>query len=118
MLASNVPNVKVRFPLALQPDKIEIEDNEMEAEFLVHMIPKLNYEVLRKAASVCQYNELPETAPENPENDVEFLQKLHHVLVNINVVEGKLRCQESGREYPITNGIPNMLLYDYEIAEE
>ena len=39
----------------------------------------------------------------------------HIFLRQINVKEGKLLCQESGREYIITNGIPNMLLFDYEL---
>ena len=33
----------------------------------------------------------------------------------LHVVEGKLVCQHCGREYPIKDGIPNMLLCDGEI---
>ena len=37
-----------------------------------------------------------------------------HVF-QVEVIEGKLVCPESGREFPINNGIPNMLLNEDEV---
>ncbi|XP_025049036.1 multifunctional methyltransferase subunit TRM112-like protein [Alligator sinensis] len=34
--------------------------------------------------------------------------------IQVEVVEGILRCPDSGREFPITKGIPNMLLAEDE----
>jgi multifunctional methyltransferase subunit TRM112 len=45
----------------------------------------------------------------------ELLQKLHHLLLEIEIVNGSLTCPETGRVFPITNGIPNMLLNEDEI---
>lgn len=33
----------------------------------------------------------------------------------LEVEEGSLVCQESGREFPIKNGIPDMLLKENEV---
>ena len=40
---------------------------------------------------------------------------MHHALVEIEVIEGHLECPESGRQFPIKNGIPNMLLNEDEV---
>ena len=60
-------------------------------------------------------NDLPQTISENYATDNEFLQKLHHVLLEIDIVEGNLECPETGRIFPITEGIPNMLLNEDEV---
>lgn len=44
----------------------------------------------------------------------EILKKLHHVLLEVEVVEGELECPETGRKFPIKNGIPNMLVSEDE----
>lgn len=36
-------------------------------------------------------------------------------LVQVEVQEGLLVCPESGRKFPIKNGIPNMLLNEDEV---
>jgi len=45
----------------------------------------------------------------------ELLEKLHHSLFEIHVVKGALVCPETGRKFPIDDGIPNMLLHEDEI---
>lgn len=47
--------------------------------------------------------------------DTEFLQKLHHILLQVEILEGSLECPETGRKFPITSGIPNMLLNEDEV---
>ena len=66
---------------------------------------------------VGQAGKLPENAPTEDENDEDLLKKVHHALVEIEVVQGHLECPESGRQFPITNGIPNMLLNENEVWE-
>jgi len=48
-------------------------------------------------------------------DDEKFLKVLHHVLFEVIVVEGHLVCPESGRKFPISKGIPNMLLDEDEV---
>ena len=69
-------------------------------------------------------------APENYEGDLDFLRKAHHVLLEvvtkcvrletkllpqIEVINGDLVCPETSRKFPVTDGIPNMLLNEDEI---
>ena len=120
LLTSNVKGVTNGYPLILhvQPNQegnIVIEDNEFSVDFVRKMLPKLEYSALRTAAKQVGYTELPELAPENASDDEQFLSKLHHCLLNINVMEGELECPESGRKFPIQNGIPNMLLHEDEV---
>lgn len=60
-------------------------------------------------------SELPAVIPNIYAEDTEFLQKLHHVLLEVDIVEGNLECPETGRIFPITEGIPNMLLNEDEV---
>lgn len=59
--------------------------------------------------------DLPPAIAENYAADVDFLQKLHHILMEIDIIEGNLECPETGRLFPITEGIPNMLLNEDEV---
>ena len=59
--------------------------------------------------------ELPAQVVENYEVNTEFLKKLHHVLMEIEIINGDLLCPESGRKFPINDGIPNMLLNEDEV---
>ena len=49
------------------------------------------------------------------QNDQEFLKKGHHVLLEVEVINGDLVCPETGRKFPVNDGIPNMLLNEDEI---
>lgn len=81
------------------------------------MLPRLDWPTVRVAAeSVGVAQDLPaelnlETSPQ----DTELLQKLHHLLMEIDIIEGQLQCPETGRIFPITQGIPNMLLNEDEV---
>ena len=52
---------------------------------------------------------------ENYEKDSEFLGKVHHILMEIDIINGDLICPETERKFPITDGIPNMLLNEDEV---
>lgn len=43
-----------------------------------------------------------------------MVRTMHHMLLEMNVLEGTLQCPESGHVFPISRGIPNMLLNDEE----
>lgn len=65
--------------------------------------------------SIGQSHDLPKELVENYESDQDFLKKVHHVLLQVDVINGELICPETGRKFPINNGIPNMLLNEDEI---
>lgn len=58
---------------------------------------------------------IPEEVADEYENDEDFLHKAHHALLEIDVIKGNLVCPQSGRKFPISNGIPNMLLNEDEV---
>lgn len=80
------------------------------------MIPKLDWGVLHKAAeSIGHLGDLPLEPISDYENNEDFLKKVHHVLLEVDVISGDLICPESGRKFPISDGIPNMLLNEDEV---
>lgn len=58
---------------------------------------------------------MPQTLIQDFEANEEFLKKVHHVLLEVEVINGDLLCPESGRRFPINDGIPNMLLNEDEV---
>jgi multifunctional methyltransferase subunit TRM112 len=54
-------------------------------------------------------SKLPATVPEDYASNEEFLQALHHVLMEIEIVTGTLVCPETAKRFPIKTGIPSML---------
>lgn len=80
------------------------------------MIPKLDWNVLCSAAeSIGKSESIPKELVHDYENNTEFLKSVHHVLLEIDIVNGELICPETGRKFPINNGIPNMLLNEDEV---
>ena len=56
---------------------------------------------------------IPETLPSDLNDEV--LKNIHHALLELEVMSGKLVCRHCGREYVIEQGIPNMLLREDEV---
>jgi multifunctional methyltransferase subunit TRM112 len=57
---------------------------------------------------------LPPVLTEELADDREFLQALYHVLMNVHLVRGMLTCPVTGRDFPVQDGIPNMILEEEE----
>jgi len=98
----------------------ELEEEEPNLDFVLHVLPNLDYAVLRDTANKLGVGEgLPETLPDvatlNKEKDAALLTKLHQVLVETIVLDGTLTCDNCGRSYPIQQGIPNMRLNEDEV---
>eukprot|EP00931_Biecheleriopsis_adriatica_P111156 TRINITY_DN85501_c0_g1_i1.p1 TRINITY_DN85501_c0_g1~~TRINITY_DN85501_c0_g1_i1.p1 ORF type:complete len:157 (-),score=40.52 TRINITY_DN85501_c0_g1_i1:51-461(-) len=129
LLQCNKKGVKNGFPLAIHAVAMKYEESPYDKDFTNAMIPKLQYDALLKALGEVRQcpkiegsdqlagglPELPPALPANHENDEAFLRKLHVVLFDLHMVEGKLVCPESGREFPVSDSIPNMLLNDDEV---
>ncbi|XP_068832020.1 multifunctional methyltransferase subunit TRM112-like protein isoform X3 [Capricornis sumatraensis] len=110
LLSSHVRGVGPRgFPLRLQATEVRINPVEFNPDFIVRMIPKVEWAALLEAA-----DNVPKEPIQGYEHNEEFLRKMHHVLLEVEVLEGTLQCPESGRVFPISRGIPNMLLSDEE----
>lgn len=104
------------YPLTIKATKCKVEETDFNPEFICRFIPKLDYSVLWAAADSIGYSEhLPKSLIENYEENEDFLRKVHKALMEVEILEGTLTCPETGREFPIVRGIPNMLLTEAEV---
>ncbi|XP_032384231.1 multifunctional methyltransferase subunit TRM112-like protein isoform X1 [Etheostoma spectabile] len=117
MLTSHVKGVTKGYPLLIkQATEVKVNEVDFNPQFVTRMIPKLEWSALVHAAEeLGQRQDLPDELVPEYENNEEFLKKVHRVLLEVEVIEGCLRCPESGREFPISRGIPNMLLNEDEV---
>ncbi|CAG5085387.1 Similar to TRMT112: Multifunctional methyltransferase subunit TRM112-like protein (Bos taurus) [Cotesia congregata] len=101
MLTSRgLKGVSVGYPLGIVAKDIKVADIDFNSEFI---------------ARIGHVGELPQTIIQDFENNEDFLRKVHHVLLEVEVINGDLVCPESGRKFPINNGIPNMLFNEDEV---
>ncbi|XP_030622387.1 multifunctional methyltransferase subunit TRM112-like protein isoform X3 [Chanos chanos] len=106
ILTSHVKGVTKGYPLLIKATEVRVNEVEFNPQFVSRMIPKLEWSALVQAAE----GDLPSSLIQDYENNEEFLRKVHRVLLEVEVIEGCLQCPESGREFPISRGVPNMLL--------
>ncbi|KAI0791306.1 hypothetical protein C8Q75DRAFT_792535 [Abortiporus biennis] len=102
------------FPLQFKDIEIELREAEFNPDFIRGFLPKLEWKALIDAAKQLGDTSLPSEQPEMI--DDEFLKNLHHVLLEIHIEEGAMICPNCQHVYPISNGIPNMLLAEHEIG--
>ncbi|RVE67359.1 hypothetical protein OJAV_G00102240 [Oryzias javanicus] len=115
MLTSHVKGVTNGYPLLIKATEVKVNQLDFNPQFVSRMIPKLEWGALVQAAEDLGYRQdLPGELVVDYQQNEEFLKKVHRVLLEVEVMEGFLKCPESGREFPITKGIPNMLLNDDE----
>ena len=102
------PGTKNGYPLAIEVEKMEEVEAEFSAEFMVRMVEKVDYPaLLATVASLNVESGLPAAVPEKFAEDETFLQALHHVLMEIEIVDGQLVCPETSKKFPIKDGIPS-----------
>lgn len=112
-----IKGVTKGYPLGIQATKIQVKETDFNADFIARMIPRVEWPALIAAATEVGYGEnLPKDLIENYESNEEFLRQAHHALLEIEIEEGSLICPETGRSFPIKNGIPNMLLNEDEVG--
>ncbi|KAF4565620.1 hypothetical protein EYR40_002313 [Pleurotus pulmonarius] len=102
------------FPLQFKDAEIEHRDAEFNPEFIRGLLPKIEWKALVDTAKGLGDTSLPDEQPEMM--DDELLKTLHHVLLEVHIEEGQMICPNCNHVYPISNGIPNMLLAEHEIA--
>ncbi|KAL3796003.1 hypothetical protein HJC23_013060 [Cyclotella cryptica] len=125
-LRSNVKGTENGYPLQIEVAALNYEESPVNKEFLLNILPKVNYPALRSAVQQISHRCEP-TLPEIPENldvsdtegneklDDATIVKLHRVLLDVYLVEGWLVCPDTGRKFPVKDGIPNMILHEDEI---
>ncbi|XP_073839139.1 tRNA methyltransferase subunit 11-2 [Musca autumnalis] len=111
-----IKGVKVGYPLRLTITKKDVVETEFNPTFIERLLPKLDWNTVYLAAQTVELaDDIPQEQPANVADNEELLQRLHHLLLEIDVLEGQLECPETGRVFPIADGIPNMLLNEDEV---
>jgi multifunctional methyltransferase subunit TRM112 len=126
------------YPLKLVANKVEVKKSDFQPDFIKRMMQRVNYDVLFNAANIVRIYPLlfrlnlnffnkkkqvnqaeglpkPEEYKEDLLNDEDLVKRLHTALLEIEIIEGELICPETGRSFPIQNGIPNMLANEDEV---
>ncbi|KAI9031731.1 hypothetical protein CLU79DRAFT_729817 [Phycomyces nitens] len=103
------------FPLKIEDAQVELIEADFNPEFLVNMLPKIDWPVLVNTAKQLGIPNLPAQVPEDAEQNEAFLQGLHSVLLETHIQQGRMICPGCGHVFNIKEGIPNMLLAEHEI---
>ncbi|KAF9492117.1 Trm112p-domain-containing protein [Pleurotus eryngii] len=102
------------FPLQFKDAEIEHREAEFNPDFIRGLLPKIEWKPLVDTTKMLGDTSLPDERPEMMDDDL--LKTLHHVLLELHIEEGQMICPNCSHVYPISNGIPNMLLSEHEIA--
>jgi len=101
------------FPLKIIANEVKEVKVDFNEQFIQRIIPKMDWTVLCDAAKNFGVD-LPSDPQQSSGND-ESLLRVHHALLEIEIIEGELVCPETGRKFPISRGIPNMLCNEDEV---
>ena len=107
------------YPLAITVNKVRVDETpesvgEREVRFVKGLLGTLDWNALTQAATALGIPTLPPQLTEELAEDENFLKALYSILMNVHLVEGVLTCPVTGREFPVTNEIPNMMLDEDE----
>lgn len=111
-----------------------VEESTMDSVLVRRVLNKLNYPALVAAIAdvrnttttvstisssailISKAPSIPSEAPKEGDTlDESTLKAFHFFLFDVHVVEGILLCPDTGRKFPIKDGIPNMILHEDEV---
>ncbi|KAI0397264.1 cyclophilin-like domain-containing protein [Xylariaceae sp. FL0594] len=100
------------YPLHPKDAELVQDEIELNEEFLVNILPRIDWPALSTTAAELGFPPLPATAPtaEELRADGKTMRDLHSLLLETQMVEGKLVCGACGHEYAVREGIANFLL--------
>jgi multifunctional methyltransferase subunit TRM112 len=102
------------YPLAITIEDMEVDESEPNEEFIARTLPTLNWHGIKVAAAAVGFDGLPEVFDVKHLEDKDFVKVIHKLLLDIHVLKGTLTCPESGRVYPIVDGIARMNISEAE----
>ena len=121
MLKCNVRGVKNGYPLRIEAESIEEITSEYNHELIKTMLKKIDWQGFLSGGKDLKFQELDSLLKIQDDSQLEALEDenvlkiIHKLLFDIHINEGHLICPESGRKFPIKDGIPNMLLHEDEL---
>eukprot|EP00640_Fibrocapsa_japonica_P007507 CAMPEP_0113945086 /NCGR_PEP_ID=MMETSP1339-20121228/38477_1 /TAXON_ID=94617 /ORGANISM="Fibrocapsa japonica" /LENGTH=187 /DNA_ID=CAMNT_0000950489 /DNA_START=53 /DNA_END=616 /DNA_ORIENTATION=- /assembly_acc=CAM_ASM_000762 len=139
VLRCNARGVDEGFPLKIEAEKVEIQESPFQADLIRSIAETLHWGALCEGAKALGVSSLPETLTPELLQSEDFLKAIHHVVMDVHLVEGKLHCPDGERfkdsdesmkieiagkgcccalPFPVTGGIPNMKVVMDEKAEK
>lgn len=120
MLRCNAKGVTQGYPLVIDAQSVESVESEFDGATVRSLLKRIDFAALKSAsANLSLGEELVEGAVLPLSDEVveseAFLRAVHRLLFDVHVLEGALVCPESGRRFPVKDGIPNMLLHEDEV---
>ena len=107
---------KKNFPFIIIANKIENKVSKFDINLTKKIYDSLDKEALNefcKDLNIVKYDFTK--VDDNIKNQNEFWEYVHKVIDETLVVEGNLKCPNCQREFPIINGIVDMVLRDDEM---
>lgn len=109
------------YPLKITAVEVRVDDSSevgtdpaREIAFVKGILCMIDWKILVQGAAELGLNTLPKALTEELANDESFLRALYHVLMNVHLVKGMLTCPDTGREFPVTDGIPDFSMNESE----
>jgi multifunctional methyltransferase subunit TRM112 len=102
-------DVATGYPLKLEIEEMEVVESEVNDEFIKHILPSLDWSGLQECVSAVGLVGLPAAYDPAQLSDNEFIKFVHNLLLDIHIVKGFLVCPESGRKFPIVDGMADMM---------
>jgi multifunctional methyltransferase subunit TRM112 len=94
----------------------KVVNSDFNLDLMKKFLKKLDLPALTQAAKDLQIYKFDfEKLNEEELSNMEVLKYIHHLIYELQIVEGKMICNNCNREYIISNGIPNLVLNDNEI---
>ncbi|KAL7567000.1 hypothetical protein ACA910_019927 [Epithemia clementina (nom. ined.)] len=120
-LMNNAADAKGKgFPLRITAAVVKVDDNvgraseERQISFVKGILPTLQWDALVQASQEMGVPGLPPTLTEDLAGNPEFCVALYHVLMHVHLIQGMLTCPVTDREFPVQDGIPNMMIEETE----
>lgn len=98
------------FPLKYSNCELQQIEQDFQPEFILNILDRVQWDALVKVLANLGNNSLPQEKPNITIEDVEFLKNLHQLLIETNILEGEMICENCNHIYYIKNSIPNFLL--------
>ena len=102
------------FPLKFEECQLVQEELEFNPEFISHILERLDWAAIVQVARDLGNETLPSTKPEDLDPIMEdhqvILRDLHTLLMETQIIEGRMVCRNCEHIYHIKNSIPNFLL--------
>ncbi len=114
-LYSPIKGLAKGYPLRVEVREYVVREATFNPGFIASTLPSLDWEGILVAAQSVGLKDFPDRLNPDLLSDESFLRAVHTLLLEIHVEDGVLICPESGRQYPIVNGIPDMRLPESDV---